>query len=414
LVLGCHFLTAKGGTSMISLSFFSGAMGLDIGLEKAGIETIFASEIDKSARKTIEANKPGIPLIGDLRDHNSKEILSIAGISDGENIDLIVGGPPCQAFSTAGKRLGFNDDRGNVFLNYIDTILEIRPKYAIIENVRGLLSAPLEHRPHDLRDEETPLSKKELSGGALLEVLSRFSSANYGVSFNLYNSANFGSPQVRERVIMICSRDGTEAPYLKPTHAQNGELDLPPWKTFRQATERLNPSDHTHVNFPDKRLKYFKMLKSGENWRNLPEDVQIDAMGKSYYCGGGKTGFFRRLDWDKPSPTLVTHPAMPATDLAHPEENRPLSIQEYRKIQEFPDNWSIEGSLINQYKQIGNAVPISLGIAVGKLLSSLHNAVDYQNTIDFPFSRYRSCDHKTWIKLANEKLCDEQQLRLSL
>ena len=119
-------------------------------------------------------------------------------------------------------------------------------------------------------------------------------------------------------------------------------------------------------------------------------------MGKSYYSGGGKTGFFRRLAWDKPSPTLVTHPAMPATDLAHPEEDRPLSIQEYKKIQEFPENWELAGPLIQQYKQVGNAVPVSLGLAVGKLIINLINGSEIIQFDDFKFSRYQNTSHLDW------------------
>ncbi|MDA8491796.1 DNA cytosine methyltransferase, partial [Kluyvera sp. Awk 3] len=155
-------------TNPIALSFFSGAMGLDLGLEKAGFKTLLACEIDKSARKTIKMNKPDMALIGDIRDYSSKQILEHAGLTFNDEVDLIMGGPPCQAFSTAGKRLGFEDERGNVFLKYLETIFEIRPKYFIIENVRGLLSAPLQHRPHSQRgDDFPPLKNEEQSGGVL-------------------------------------------------------------------------------------------------------------------------------------------------------------------------------------------------------------------------------------------------------
>ena len=105
------------------------------------------------------------------------------------DIDLIYGGPPCQAFSTAGKRQAFEDERGNVFLKFIDLILEMKPRYAVIENVRGLLSAPLSHRPHSERGYDyPPLTPEEEQGGALYFILTRLRAAHYGVSFNLYNS----------------------------------------------------------------------------------------------------------------------------------------------------------------------------------------------------------------------------------
>ncbi|HEN3568701.1 TPA: DNA cytosine methyltransferase, partial [Yersinia enterocolitica] len=325
---------------------FSGAMGLDLGIEKSGFETLLACEIDKSARKTIIKNKPNIALIGDIRDYTSSQIMEYAGLNLGDDIDLIMGGPPCQAFSTAGKRLGLEDERGNVFIKFLDIALEIKPKYLVLENVRGLLSAPLKHRPHGERGNSfPPLALEEEAGGVLHYILRIIRNAGYSVSFNLYNSANFGVPQIRERVIMICSRDGGKVPYLEPTHSENGEYGLKKWVTFRESVYGLPENEKDHINFPEKRLKYYRLLKEGQYWKHLPDELQKEALGKSYYLGGGKTGFLRRIAWDRPAPTLVTHPAMPATDLAHPEELRPLSIQEYKKIQQFPEEWIIEGKL---------------------------------------------------------------------
>lgn len=381
----------------IVLSFFSGAMGLDLGIEKAGFKTIFACEINNACRKTILKNRPDVGLIGDLREYTPFEIRSISGLNPDDEIDLIIGGPPCQAFSTAGKRKGFEDERGNVFLNFIDTIIALQPKYAVIENVRGLLSAPLKHRPHDSRGNEfDELSLDELPGGALHHIISRLEGSGYGVSFNLYNAANFGTPQKRERVVLICSRNGKKAPYLVPTHSEDGSHGLPKWKTFKEAVAHLEDQIHDYIKFPEKRLRFYEKLKAGENWKNLNPELQKEAMGESFNSGGGKTGFYRRLAWDKPSPTLLTHPAMPATDLCHPVENRPLSIQEYKAIQEFPEEWIIEGSLIEKYKQIGNAVPVGLGFAVGKLIKQLLNEENILAYEQFAYSRYLHTNERSW------------------
>jgi len=389
--------SAKAKSKPIALSFFSGAMGLDLGVEKAGFEVRLACEIDKYCRQTIALNRPNTALLGDISECSADDIRAAANLKITDEIDLIMGGPPCQAFSTAGKRKGFNDDRGNVFLKYIDLALELRPSYIVIENVRGLLSCPMEHRPHDQRGPTFPdLSADEIKGGALNFVINRLEAAGYGFSFNLYNSANFGTPQVRERVIIICSRDGKEPPYLTPTHSENGDLGLPRWRDLRSCISNIEK--HHHLNFPEKRLRYYRMLKPGQNWRDLPIELQKEAMGKSYYSGGGKTGFFRRLAWNKPSPTLVTHPAMPATDLAHPVENRPLSIEEYKRIQEFPDSWELAGPLIQQYKQVGNAVPASLGLAVGRLIKALLASERPTSNLNFPYSRYKNTSHTQWIQ----------------
>ena len=390
---------------IIALSFFSGAMGLDIGLKKAGIEVLLASEIDPVIRKTILLNQPDIGLIGDINEYSCKDIRKYANIPNNKEIDLIVGGPPCQAFSTAGKREGFSDQRGNVFLTFVDRILELRPKYAVIENVRGLLSAPLAHRSHNRRGfGYPPLTPKEEKGGAFLHIIKLLKEGGYGVSFNLYNSANYGSPQKRERVVIICSRDGKIAPFLQPTHADDQKYNLPKWRTFKDATKGLKENELEFITFPEKRLKYYRMLKPGQYWKHLPLKLQKEALGASYFAGGGKTGFLRRLAWDKPSPTLVTNPAMPATDLAHQQKNRPLSVQEYMRIQEFPDTWKIFGNINDKYKQIGNAVPISLGLAIGRHIQKLLNNKKIRQKIsDFPFSRYKNTSHHDLIKAKHSK-----------
>lgn len=385
------------------LSFFSGALGLDLGLEAAGIRPLLACEVDGKCRETITANRPEIGLIGDIRDYTASQIKKMAGLDTGEDVDLIVGGPPCQAFSTAGKRRGFEDERGNVFLRYLDLIEEIRPKFAVIENVRGILSAPLEHVPWKDRAGK-PMEKRNMKGGALAHILERLKAAGYGVTFNLYNSANFGSPEIRERVIFICCRDGSKAPWLVPTHSENGEHGLPLWRTLRDAIGDLKEKDQIHADFPEKRLRWYRMLKEGQNWRNLPEHLQREAIGKSYEAAGGKTGFLRRLSWGKPSPTLVTFPAMPATDLAHPDKDRPLSIQEYKRIQEFPDDWILCGSLSDQYRQIGNAVPVSLGRAVGKLIMSLLNHVPVREFAGFKYSRYLNTTDRHFATKSNDPI----------
>jgi DNA (cytosine-5)-methyltransferase 1 len=382
-------------------------MGLDLGLERAGIEVVLACEYDKFCRGTIQANRPNLPLLGDIWQYSTSEIRQAAGLTPRDEIDLVIGGPPCQAFSTAGGRKGFKDERGNVLLKFIEVILELRPHYAVIENVRGLLSAALSHRPHSERGGDNPsLLAEELPGGALLHVLKCLRGNGYGVSFNLYNAANFGSPQVRERVVLICDRGGNKAPYLTPTHSADGSFGLPPWRSFREATQGLESIEHHYVRFPEERLRFYRMLGPGQNWRNLPKHLHHEALGNAYFAGGGKTGFMRRIAWDKPTPTLVTHPAMPATDLAHPEEDRPLSIEEYKRIQEFPEDWVVVGSLVEQYRQIGNAVPVSLGMAIGReLFANLRERKKpSMEFAGFPYSRYKGTDDVSWERFVRGTL----------
>ena len=395
----CQFKEEK----IIALSFFSGAMGLDYGIEQAGINFRLASEIEPNARKTILLNHPNIGLIGDIENYSCDQIREYAGIEKKTKIDLMVGGPPCQAFSTAGKREGFHDERGNVFLTFIDRILELKPTIAVIENVRGLLSAPLTHRPHTRRGfGYPPLTPEEEKGGALAYIISVLEGGGYKVSFNLYNSANFGSPQVRERIVIFCTKN-KKAPYLVPSHSENGEYGLLKWRSFKEVTNNLKEENLEYLVFPECRLKYYRMLKAGQYWKNLPVEIQKEAMGASYFAGGGKTGFYRRLAWDKPSPTLVTDPTMPATDLAHPVKDRPLSIQEYMRIQEFPDTWKLWGSLKDRYRQIGNAVPVSLGKAIGNHIKKLLADETIEEFEGFNYSRYKNTSDTKFRELMHKR-----------
>ncbi len=379
-----------------ALSFFSGAMGLDLGLERAGIHLLLACESDPTCRRTISANRPDIGLIGDIWRYDAQQIREHAGLSQDAEIDVMVGGPPCQAFSTAGARRGFRDQRGNALLRYVDLILELRSRFAVIANVRGQLSAPMVHTPHSERGPGWMPQPQERPGGALMHVLGRLRAGGYAVSFNLYNAANFGVPQSRERVILLCSRDGEKLPHLVPTHAQSGSFGLPRWRTLREALAGMDPQAGDHEEFPQERLRFYRMLGPGQYWKHLPVELHRAALGGSLDAGGGKTGFLRRLDWDKPSCTLVTSPTMPATDICHPEEDRPLSVQEYARIQQFPDDWVFCGSIADRYRQIGNAVPVGLGEAVGRAILARMAGVHPQPPAGFAFSRYKDTDEVSW------------------
>lgn len=377
------------------ISFFSGALGLDLGLEAAGLHCLAANEVDRATCLTIRRNRPKLPLYDfDIRDLTSGRLCRDLEITPGE-LFAVVGGPPCQAFSTAGKRMGLNDDRGNVFLHFIELISELKPKYVIFENVRGLLSVPLVHRPHEKRGPGFPaLTRKEQPGGALLHILRTLEEAGYKTTFTLYNTANFGVPQIRERLIFFASRE-QEVPFMSPTHNQFGQMGLLPWCTLRDAIGHLSGRPQHVVRFPENRLKYYQMLTEGQNWRDLPDKFQRAAMGESWYAGGGKTGFYRRLAWNKPAPTLVTRPTMKATDLCHPTELRPLSVEEYAAIQTFPDDYVFEGKLDDQYRQIGNAVPCRFGEVIGKHLIALDEGTSVA-PLGAKFSRYDGTDHNSW------------------
>lgn len=361
------------------VSFFSGALGLDLGLERAGLEPLAYCEMDRWAVETVRANRPGVPLF-------DCDVRSLCVDQLPPSPFAVVGGPPCQAFSTAGRRRGLADERGNVFLHFLTLAVGLRPSYIVVENVRGLLSAPLVHVPHALRDRE--LREDEQPGGALRCIVSMLEDAGYGVSFDLYNVANFGVPQARERLLMIAASSGRVVPKLVPTHAGR-------WVSFRRAVRGLRETGAC-ATFRPGRARFFKKLSEGQNWRNLPLRLQREALGGAFDSTGGRVGFCRRLAWDAPSPTLVTCPSMPATELGHPSELRPLSVNEYKRLQTFPDDWTVCGPLEAQYRQLGNAVPVQFGEAVGRHLVAYDRGELEAPSTGVALSRYRNTDHESW------------------
>jgi len=248
-----------------------------------------------------------------------------------------------------------------------------------------------------------PLEMYAKPGSAVLYTCRRMEMAGYNVNYNLYNAANYGVPQKRERVVLMGSKIGTAVPFLYPTHSENGEHGLKKWKTLKSALKGLDNSDDQWVELSEKTKKFLSQLKEGEYWKNLPLRAQKEAMGGSFHLQGGKTGFYRRLDFNKPSPTLVTSPSMPATLLGHPTELRPLSVKEYARVQQFPDDWKIQGSKINIYKQIGNAVPVGLGYAIGITLNNIVKGRWPEPLQGFRYSRYKNTSYSEMISLLNKQ-----------
>ncbi|WP_291426770.1 DNA cytosine methyltransferase [Deinococcus sp.] len=359
------------------VSLFSGAGGLDLGLEAAGFQTVAAVEVDKAARATIRHNAVrrghSIFVAEDVTQISAEDILQAGGLERGA-VTLLSGGPPCQPFSTAGKRQALNDPRGSLFRDYLRLIEGIQPRFFIMENVRGLLSATLRHRPISERY-GGPLLPEEERGSAFAVILAEFERIGYSFTYGLLNAADYGTPQTRERVVILGSRDHEPLHLPAPIHSKDGR-NLPPWVTLRQGLEGLHDPEPQFQSYSESRLKYLRLVPEGGNWRSLPPEVLPEAMGGAYTSGGGKVGFYRRLAWDRPSPTVTTSPAQKATDMCHPAYDRPLSVREAARLQGFPDDWEFMGSLSDQYRQIGNAVPVQLGMALGvSLLATLRGEV---------------------------------------
>lgn len=345
------------------ISLFSGAMGLDIGLKEAGLNIAIGQDFDAACVATMQANGHKV-LGGDIRAIDPVDLLERTGLHQGEPF-LICGGPPCQPFSTAGKRLGINDPRGSLFMDFIRMINYIRPRFFIMENVKGITSSPLKYVANSERDEYDP---KQKLGTVLDVILSEFHKLGYKTVYGVLDAVNYGVPQFRERFVLIGSRDHEDIFLPFPTHFQTHQNRSYRWSTLEHTISDIELDHGECAAFSKDRLAYLKLVPEGGNWRSLPPDVIKEAMGGAFESDGGKVGFYRRLSYSQPSPTLVTSPVQKATMMCHPTQNRPLSIREYARIQQFPDNWVFTGSTAEQYRQIGNAVPVGLAMALGQAI----------------------------------------------
>lgn len=344
------------------ISLFSGAMGLDIGLREAGLNVVVGQDFDASCVETIRMNGYKV-LSGDIRHILPEELLEMTNLHVGEPF-MLCGGPPCQPFSTAGKRLGINDPRGSLFMDFIRMIDSIRPRFFVMENVKGIMSAPLKlKQPSSFEHEKSNSTQK--MGTVLDVILSEFNKLGYKTVYGVLDAVNYGVPQFRERFVLIGSRDHEDVFLPIPTHFQTHQNKEYRWRTVRDVISDLEEDKSECATLSPERKKYLHMIPEGGNWRDLPEELIPVAMGGAYESGGGKVGFYRRLSYAQPSPTLTTSPAQKATMLCHPKFDRPLSVKEYARLQQFPDGWIFSGTTAAKYRQIGNAVPVGLGKAIG-------------------------------------------------
>jgi DNA (cytosine-5)-methyltransferase 1 len=327
------------------LELFAGAGGLAIGLEKSGLKCVALNEIDKWACNTLRKNRPNWKVLeGDIKDFD---------FSDYKNkVDVVTGGFPCQAFSYAGKKLGLKDARGTLFYEFPRVVQEVSPAICIGENVRGLLS-------HE-------------KGKTLKGMISILDEIGYNVvPVQVLKAINYKVPQKRERLILVGIRKDINIKYEYPK----------PYKRIYNLSDALKKGDlfdknvpkSDGANYPKSKKDVLDLIPPKGYWRDLPLDLQKEYMGGSFYLGGGKTGMARRIGWDEPCLTLTCSPAQKQTERCHPEETRPFTVREYARIQTFPDEWKFDGSLAQQYKQIGNAVPVNLGQELG------YSIIDFLN-----------------------------------
>lgn len=368
------------GRKYKAISLFSGAMGLDLGIESTDrFELLACVEKEPAFCETIRVNQRARHLPAslriykkDIRGLSPATVMADCGIRPGE-LDLLVGGPPCQSFSTAGKRGTVRDPRGMLIWQFLRFVEALQPKVFLMENVRGLISAALKHRPISERPDRggRPLDHDEEPGSVLrlfANDLQRNTSAPYRMDCFEVNAVNYGAPQLRERALFIGNRYNRRIGFPDPTHGRD-HLRLKPWRTLRDAIGSLRDPGEVVLDFSPRKKRYLSLVPAGSNWRSLPVPIQRESMGRAWEAKGGRSGWWRRLSFDLPCPTLVTMPNHASTALCHPTEVRALSLKEYACIQEFPGGWKFSGTPIQQYTQAGNAVPVRLGRVAGEVIS---------------------------------------------
>lgn len=316
-------------SDVTAIELFAGAGGLALGLEQAGIKTLEYVEFDKACCETLRTNRPHWNVICD-------DIHNVDFTAFKDKVDIVTGGFPCQAFSFAGKKLGFDDTRGTLFHEFARCVQEVHPKVFLAENVRGLVS-------HD-------------KGRTLSTIISVLESLGYHTQQKIMNACYYGVGQKRERIVIVGIRNDVDIEFSYPDADEK-------WTTLRNALKDCPKS--VGEQYSEKKKKVLDLVPAGGCWVNLPEDVAKEYMGKSYYSGGGRRGMARRISWDEPCLTLTCSPSQKQTERCHPDETRPFTVREYARIQSFPDDWAFCGGLCDQYKQIGNAVPVEMARRVG-------------------------------------------------
>lgn len=344
----CDLSKVKPKKIYTAIELFAGAGGLALGLENAGFDIKGVLEVDKYSCETLKINRPNWNVICD----NIINIVKVGiskYISLDHELDLLSGGYPCQSFSQIGKRLGLDDVRGTMFYYYALLLNELKPKMFLVENVKGLLT-------HDY-------------GKTLDVMLNMFFNIGYRIRWKILNANDYNVAQNRERLFIVGIRND-----ISPINL----FEYP--KPFAYKPVLNDILQDVPVSACLEYLPYKKyilgLIPEGGNWNSLPDDIIKSYLGEEYlYSRNKNSGKLRRMSRDKACATILCCPIGNIVERCHPTETRPFSVREYARIQSFPDNWTFSGSVYQQYKQIGNAVPVELAKAMGLAIINVLNEI---------------------------------------
>lgn len=310
------------------ISLFSGCGGLDLGFHQEGYETVWANDFDHWACETFKKNIGDVIVEGDIEQIDPYDNTSIP------DCDIVLGGFPCQDFSMIWKRPGLDGERGNLYKSFLRVVDAKKPKVFVAENVKGLLTAN---------------NKK-----AIKQIISDFEkiAPGYNVKVKLYNFADYGVAQLRERILIVGIRSDIDFNFEhpEPTHSDKNE-DLLPHVTAGQALANI-PSDAKNIeqqNLSPKTVEKLKLISAGGNFTDIPKDHPL-------YVKGMISHVYRRIHPDQPSKTIIAAGGGGTWGYHYPEP-RSLTNRERARLQSFPDNFEFVGTMAQVRKQIGNAVP---------------------------------------------------------
>lgn len=356
------------------IDLFCGAGGLSEGFRQAGFHIIAGNDHNPVAGKTFSAtHKEAIFLSGPIGNLTAQDFLKVTGLRPGQ-LDVLAGGPPCQAFSVYNHKRGLHDSRSSLFRDYLRVVSGLKPRWIVMENVTGILSAG--------------------KGEAVREIVKGLANLGYIVEMRILKAEEYGVPQERRRVVFIGNRLGLSNPWPEPTHGagllpfvtvKDALSDLPVLKngekcgkkTYRHSPRgafqnslregAAKPTNHDAARLQPVNLERMKHIPQGGSWRDIPFELLPAGMKRARRCDHTKR--YGRLHPDGLCSTVLTKCDLHWGPYIHPEQDRILTVREAARFQGFPDWFEFSGSRTEQYVQVGNAVPPPLAKAIAEMIS---------------------------------------------